>query len=366
MILKEKYAVIGAGCGGQAIAGYLASIGIDVTLYNRSSNRIKLLRKEGYIDLEGTMKGRGQSQYIGTDMSRALAGRDIIMVVITADGHKEIAQKIAPYLRDGQIIILNPGRTCGVLEFDYTLRKCCCEADVVVAEANTLVFTVRGKTPGVATIKGVKREVSVSALNAGDTANLIGRIHSTFPQFVAATSFLETSFGNIGAIFHPAITLLNKNRILSKKTFDFYTEGVTKKVTDFIEKVDYEVQNVARALGAKPLSARDWLNSRYDLELSDLFTMIRSNSTYHGIKSPTSLNHRYLWEDIPTGLVPISSFGSALGVSTETINFLIDEGCNILKRNFWEEGRTPEKLGLSRENILSDLVKIIDHKKEIA
>ena len=353
MILKEKYAVIGAGCGGQAMAGYLASIGADVNLYNRSNPRIRPFQKRSYIDLEDSLRGRGDLHYI-------------IMVVITADGHKEIAQKIAPYLRDGQTVILNPGRTCGALEFDYALRKCCCKADVVVAEASTLVFTVRVKTPGVATIKGVKKEVSVSALNAKDTAYLIDRIHSTFPQFVAATSFLETSFANIGAIFHPTIMLLNKDRILSKESFDFYTEGVTIKVAEFIEKVDYEVQNVAEAIGTKPLSVRDWLNSRYDIELSDLYTMIKSNPVYYGIKAPTTLNNRYLWEDIPTGLVPISLFGNALGVSTKTIDYLIDEGCNILRRNFWEQGRTLEKLGLSRENILSDLERIIKYKQEMA
>ena len=354
-MLKEKYAVIGAGCGGQAVAGHLASIGFDVNLYNRSIDRIKPFQARGYIDLEGTMNGRGKLSYIGTDISKALTDRDIIMIVITADGHKEIAKKIAPYLRDGQIIILNPGRTCGALEVEYTIRQSGCKADVIVAEANTLMYVVRVTTPSVATIKGIKKEVSISALSAEDTEYVIDKIHTTYPQFVAATSFLETSFGNIGAIFHPIITLLNKDRILSKETFDFYTEGVTRKVADFMEQVDNEAKNVARALGTRALSITEWLNSRYRLQLSDIYTMIRSNPTYQGIKAPTTLDTRYLWEDIPTGLVPISSFGDALGVPTKAIDHLIDEGCETLKRNFWEEGRTLEKLGLSKENLLSEL-----------
>ena len=362
-MLKEKYAVIGAGCGGQAVAGYLASIGFDVTLYNRSSDRIKPFQVRGYIDLEETVNGRGKLSYIGTDISKALADRDIIMIVITADGHKEIAKKIAPYLRDGQIIILNPGRTCGALEVEHTLRQSGCNADAIVAEANTLMYLARVTTPGVVTINGIKKEVSISALRAKDTEHVIDKIHSTFPQFVAATSFLETSFGNIGAIFHPTITLLNKDRILSKESFDFYTEGVTRKVADFMEQVDNEAQNVARALGTRALSVTGWLNSRYHLQLSDIYTMIRSNPTYQGIKAPTTLNSRYLWEDIPTGLVPISLFGNALGVATKAIDFLIDEGCETLERNFWEEGRTLEKLGLSKENLLSDLKGIIGQRQ---
>lgn len=362
-MLKEKYAVIGAGCGGQAVAGHLASIGFDVNLYNRSIDRIKPFQARGYIDLEESMTGRGKLSYIGTDISKALADRDIIMIVITADGHKEIAEKIAPYLRDGQIIILNPGRTCGALEVEHTLRQSGCKADVIVAEANTLMYVVRVTTPGVATIKGVKKEVSISALSTENTEQVINKIHSIYPQFVAGTSFLETSFGNIGAIFHPLITLLNKDRILSKESFDFYTEGVTRKGAEFMEQVDTETKNVARALGTRALSVTGWLNSRYNLQLSDIYTMIRSNPTYQGIKAPTTLNSRYLWEDIPTGLVPISSFGDALGVTTNAIDYLIDEGCEALERNFWVEGRTLEKLGLSKENLLSDLKIIIGQRR---
>lgn len=363
MIKKEKYAVIGAGCGGHAMAGQLVSIGYDVTLYNRSITRIKPVQERGCIDLEGVLQGTGALSYAGTDISKAIADRDIIMVVITADGHREIAEKMAPYLRDGQTIILNPGRTCGVLEVDCTLRQCDCKAKVVIAEANTLLFTVRVTTPGIATIKGVKKEVPVAALHAEDTEHLVETLASAFPQFKVASTFLETSFGNIGAIFHPIIMLLNKDRILSGEKFDFYTDGVSRKAADLIDRVDREAINVASRLGTRVLSITEWLASRYGLKLSDVYTMTRTNPVYQGIKAPNTLDTRYLWEDIPTGLVPISYFGDALGVDTSAIDHLIDEGCNVLNRDFREEGRSLDKLGLSGNNLLSDLEEIIGQKQ---
>ena len=363
---KPKYAVIGAGCGGQGIAAYLAANGFDTTLYNRSPNRINPIKDKGYIELVGELKGSGELSYIGTDMGQALEGRDVIMVVTTATGHKEIAKSMAPYLKDDQIILLNPGRTCGALEVDYTLKKNGCTADVVVAEANTLIYAVRVNTPGVATIKGVKDEVSAAALRNEDTSYVIEKLASAYPEFVPATSFLETSFGNIGAIFHPTITLLNKERIRNQENFDFYIEGVSKGVADFMDMVDYEAQRVATALGTRVLSVREWLASRYGLELSDIYTMIKSNPTYEGIKAPTTLDHRYLWEDIPTGLVPISTFGKSLGVDTPAIDSLIDEGSSVLDRDFREEGRTPESLGLSSKSIKEDLETIVDGKKLVA
>ena len=347
------------------MAGYLASIGHDVALYNRSSGRINPFRERGYIDLEGVLHGRGKLSSIGSDISEAVSGRDVIMVAITANGHKEIAEKIAPHLRDGQIIMLNPGRTCGALEVDYTLRQCGCRAKVIIAEANTLAFTVRVTTAGIATIKGVKREVAVAALHAEDTEHVIETLSSAFPQFKGVSSFLETSFGNIGAIFHPTITLLNKDRILAGEEFDFYTNGISRKVANLMDWVAYEAKSVAGKLGARVLSVTEWLASRYNLKLSDIYAMTRSNPAYQGIKAPRTLDTRYLWEDIPTGLVPISTFGNALGVDTSAIDRLINEGCDVLDRDFWKEGRTFDKLGLSEETLLSDMKKIIGCKRAV-
>jgi len=360
---KLKYAVIGAGCGGQAIAGYLASENFDVTLYNRSIGRIEPLMETKMIRLKGALKGRGGLSYVGTDLFRALEDRDMIMVVTTADGHKEIAGKMAPYLKNGQVVILNPGRTFGALEVDCAIREKGFSGNIIVAEANTLVYATRVHAPGTAVIKGVKKEVSIAALKADETSSVLSKIQSAFPQFTGARSMLETSFGNIGAVFHPVIILLNRDRIRAGKPFNFYIDGVTKKIAAAIEKVDNEMRQVARALGAVPLSVTEWLASRYALRGTDIYSMIRSNPTYQGIESPATLDHRYLWEDIPTGLVPVSSFGKALNIKTEVIDFLIDLGSELLGRNFRDEGRTVATLGLSKQGLREELENIIFPRK---
>lgn len=361
-VRKEKFAVIGAGSGGLAVAGHLASIGHDVTLYNRSNNRIEVFKTRKHIVLDGIKNVSGRLSYAGTDLYRAIHDRDVIMVVITADGHGEIAKKLAPCLKDGQIILLIPGRTCGALEVENALKMSGCRANVIVAEASSLFYAVRTTTPGTASIKGIKKAVSVSALHTVDTKYVIDKVYNSYPQITASESFLKTSFGNIGAVFHPAIMLSNKKRILAKEPFSFYTEGVTRIIADFIEKVDFEARNVAKALGVDVLSVKDWLASTYSLKPTDVYNMIRSNPIYKEIEAPTTLNHRYLWEDIPTGLVPISSFGKILGVDTQSIDYLIDEGSDLLKRDFRAEGRTPAKLGITDENILSDIEEIIGAK----
>ena len=61
---KLKFAVIGAGNGGQAIAGYLACRGHEVNLYNRTIKKIQRIKFRGYIDLEGCVNGRGRLKLV--------------------------------------------------------------------------------------------------------------------------------------------------------------------------------------------------------------------------------------------------------------------------------------------------------------
>ncbi len=341
------------------MAGHLALAGYDVALYNRSRARIASFQGRRRIELRGKIEGIGELSYIGSDLGRAMAGRSVIMIVTTATGHRSLAQKMAPYLRDGQVVLLNPGRTFGALEFRHVIRTSGCAADVIFAEANTLVYVSRVLVPGTAIIKAVKKQVSVSALCADDTSGLLDRLGGAFPQFVPARSFLETSLGNIGAMFHPAIALLNKDRILRELPFDFYTEGVTREAARYLEQIDSERVAVSIALGVHSLSATQWLSSRYGLELADIYTMLRSNPNYRSVKAPTTLDHRYLWEDVPMGLVPISDVADAVGVATPAIDRLIDEASGILGRDFRGTGRTLDQLGLDRNRVKEDLASII-------
>lgn len=356
---KPSFAVLGAGCGGQAIAGYLALRGYDVALYNRSHSRIAAFQHRGSVELCDRISGFGALSYIGTDLAAAIADRDVIMVVTTANAHRPLAQEMAPHLRDGQVILLNPGRTFGALEVSHTICEAGCTADVVVGEANTLIYVSRVLVPGTAVIKAIKKTVSISAVSADDTPYLVSRLNGVYPQFTAAASFLETSLGNIGAVFHPTIALLNKDRILSKVPFDFYRDGVTRKTARYLEKIDSERIAVGTVLGHRPLSITKWLSSRYGLEPADVYTMLRSNPSYRNLPAPTTLDHRYLWEDVPMGLVPISDAAGAVGVDTPAINHLIDEASGILGRDFRNEGRTLEKLGLPRNRLKEALASII-------
>ena len=160
------FAVIGAGHGGKAMAADLAIKGFKVRLFNRTHDHIETICARGGIELErppGTLQF-ADLELATSDIGDALADADCIMVVVPATAHRSIAEMCAPHLHDGQMIILNPGRTGGALEFTEVISQCGCTSEVVIAEAQTLIIASRSIGPAQAKIFRVKNAVPVAAL----------------------------------------------------------------------------------------------------------------------------------------------------------------------------------------------------------
>lgn len=353
-----KIAVIGAGCGGQAIAGFLASKGNEVNLFNRSQERILPLMDKNTIELQGEIQAIGKLNQVTTNIRDAITGAELIMVVTTATGHYDVARLLAPHLKEGQTIVLNPGRTFGSLEFLNTLLAEGLVADINVAEANTLIYATRTLKPGLSNIKGIKKSVSVSVFPYHRTHQVVSILNKNYPYFYAVDNFLTTSLGNIGAVFHPTIALMNKDKIKRQESFDFYREGATREIVELMEKVDDERRNIARKFGVEVQSLKEWLCERYNLQEDNLYDALHNNPFYRGLPAPTTLNMRYLTEDIPTGLVPFSELGKAVGVETRNIDMLINMASKELKVDFREKGRNLQRLGLNPRTIYEDLRRV--------
>lgn len=353
-----KIAVIGAGCGGQAMAGHLASRGAEVSLYNRSFDRIEFLLENPKILLKGKLETQGKINLITTKIEEALEGTELINVVTTANGHYDIAKNMAKHLVDGQSIVLHPGRTFGALEFVNTLLKFGCKADVDVAEANTLIYATRSLEQGISYIHGVKTKVALASIPNKNIHRVLNKINKYYSQFYEDNNILCTSLGNIGAVFHPTIMLMNKERIKNKEKFEFYKDGATRKAVYYMEEMDLERKNIAEKLGVNVQSLKDWLCERYDLKQDSLYDALHSNDSYNNLIAPNSLNTRYITEDVPTGLVPFSEIGKSLGIKTPFIDSLIEDASKELKRNFTKEGRNLSKLGLSKDFLYEDFKRL--------
>ena len=354
---SSRVSVIGAGNGGQAMAGFLALRGFGVNLWNRSEDKIRVLNRLGII-LQGQVNGFAQPNLITSDIGEAVQGAKVIMVTVPASGHRDVAEKMAPWLSDGQIVVLNPGRTGGALEFGETLLENQCDCDVTIAETGTFIYASRTVGPGMSHIYSIKQRVPMAALPATRTMEVVRILRRAYPQFIPAESVLFTSFDNIGAVFHPLPVMLNTGRIENNLAYEHYREGITPSVARTLETLDKERLAIAKALGVRARSVLEWMNQTYGVKAPSIYEAVHQNPGYVGISAPTSLNHRYIFEDIPYSLVPLVSFAKIAGVNVPVMDSAISLASSLRGIDYRAEGRCAHKMGIADMDV-EDILRLV-------
>jgi len=206
--------------------------------------------------------------------------------------------------------------------------------------------------PAQARVFRLKQAVPLAALPATRTQRVLESLSTAFPLFIDGTSVLQTSLNNMGAIFHPALTILNAARIESTGgDFQFYIDGVTPSVARVLEALDRERVTVAASLGIRARTGMEWLRMAYDATGEDLHEAIHNQSGYYGIKAPATLKHRYITEDVPMSLVPIAALGQRYGVRVRAMDSIIRQACIIHRTDYWRRGRTLDKLGIEQLSV---------------
>lgn len=353
-----KITVIGAGNGGQAIAGNLAIRGYEVALYCRNLNKNKKLIENQGVYLKGEIDGFGKIRTITEDMSVALKDADVIMIVTTADAHGQIAIQMLPYLKDDQIIVLNPGRTGGAFELRRIFNESSLNKNIYIVEAQSLVYACRLIEPGTVQILGIKDRVYYSTFPASDCQKVKTVLNELFRSFLPVNNALRTSLENIGAILHPTIVLFNACRIERGEKFYFYND-ITPHVCSVLKKVDNERLQIGEAYGLKLISIEEWITFAYEgIEGNDFYSKMKNNPAYYKIISPSTINSRLLIEDIPTGILPMIEFGKVAGLSLPLMNSIYNLSVALLNKDFYSNGRTLKRLGFGNMTVSQILKKL--------
>lgn len=344
-----KIAVIGAGNVGKAMAAHLTLMGYKVNLFNRTKKNIVALMKDNEITISGIIEGRAQINIITSDIRKAIDSVDLIMVTTPASGHTYLAHILGPHLTKAQLIVLNPGRTLGSLAFSNILRKY--KKENSVSETQTILYTTRYCDMN-SEVFAIKRKVPLATFPACKTEEVLEVLKPIYAEYTRAQDILETGFSNVGAILHPTPTLLNIGWIENSRTpFKYYYEGITPSIAHLLEKIDHERIEIAEGYGYHVLSVKDWLHEAYGSSGKNLYEALQNTDAYKTIDAPDKIRHRYIYEDIPTGLVPFSSIGEKIQKQTPHMNAMIELASKITEKNFRQCGRTLENCGVSHMTI---------------
>jgi opine dehydrogenase len=346
-------AVIGAGLGGVAVCANLGVAGYRMRLHDRDGARLTGLHARGGIDVEGIVQGFAPLEKVTTDLAEAVDGADVIIVCTGSHYHAEVARSLAKLLHDGQTILLIQGGTGGSLVVRRELAASGSAAAVDVAEMDNYPYSLGWPEPSRMRMTIKKQFLQIAALPAARTAAVMERLGPAFPEAVAAPSILATGLTNMNATLHVVNMVGNVGRLESTgNSYRFYSEGYTPSIVKLLQALDQERLAIARAYGVTVPGIHEWLIRTYGFDeptLGATFHRLTHDprGPYQWTPTPKSMEHKYVVEDVPCGLVAMAALGGAAGVPTPVIGGLVAIASAMTGRDFVAEGRTLEALGLA-------------------
>jgi len=361
---KDLVAILGGGNGGHAVAANLALTGFKVNFFEfpQFAQSLQKVLRTKEIQIEGvSVDGVAKLNLATTDIQQAIKEAEGIFVITPAFGHKPMAELCAPFVRDGQIIVLMPGLG-GSLEFISIFKQKKVKREITFAETCTLPYGARLKGPGHVSVLINAVILPTGVFPSKKTAEIIPRLRRYYPMIHPARDVLEAAINNPNPIVHPVATLLSAARIEhSRGEFYLYAEGMTPAVARTYESLNQERLSLCKALGYKlyhwdNLEFKDYNlgeteeECRYRILNTSMDAAFGKDRIYAGIKmkGPEHLKDRYVTEDVPYGMVLLSTLGDLLRVRTPTHDAVIQLASIINRTDYWKTGRGVKQLGFSK------------------
>ncbi|MEZ5870266.1 MAG: hypothetical protein R3D32_00200 [Nitratireductor sp.] len=209
----SRVAVLGGGADAQLLAAICLSEGAQVTLFSAYGHELAQLRGGSGVTIRGAgpvgtyqVDREGIPSIITTgELDKAVGEAQVIFLTGPVHKQRTYAMVLADHLKDGQVLVVAPGRSLGAAEAAWMLRVGGCTADITIVEVQGLPYwTSRRGT--VLELQAVA-PVAAATLPAGRDACLAG-LKKFLPNLVPLTSTVHSGFHDgSGLVEVPALLL---------------------------------------------------------------------------------------------------------------------------------------------------------------
>jgi opine dehydrogenase len=347
----REIAIIGAGNGGCAAAADLSLRGFSMRLYGRSIATIDPIRSRGRIEITGALGDHDVPiSLITSDAGEAIRGADLVILMGPTHAHAAIADTIAPHLTDQQILMAAPGHTLLLIPNSLRAKG---RRIAGYCDTATLPYIARKSSPTSVRITQAAKYLIFAAFPGNRADELVERIRSVYPALQPGANLLETVFPYTNAIHHPPAILCNAGRVeATGGDYYHYYDGISPAVGRLVDALDRERLAIARALGVRALPfVEQFHRIGYTTDAARrtglAYEAFHQSEPDRWIKAPGSLDHRFLNEDVPYGLVLLSELGKLANVATATIDHVICLACAATGKDYRAQGLTLARLGLA-------------------
>jgi opine dehydrogenase len=354
----RRIAILGAGNGGYTAAADLSMRGHRCVLYEfpEYESNLKVVRERGKIRITFNLLNLGEAPHTHdveiaastTSVEEALGESDIVLVVMPAFGHARLATLCGPHLRSRHHVVLVPGSMFGAFAFRKVALEAGAPDSFHIAETATLPYNTRLVAPGEVQATHVKRLLLGAALPSKHTGVVLGTLSELFPAVRACSDTLEVGLNNGNPIAHVPAVVLNAGRIeTAAGDFFLFKDGITPSVVRVHEAADEERLQICEALGYRRYRTADRMFDAGDSQTNATLLEAYKSAVFLASQGPSSLQTRYLSEDVPYGVIPWLSLADLCGLATPTLHGLVHLVEILHGKSYWDEARTLAKLGLA-------------------
>ena len=348
--------IVGFGNAGSGIAADLAIKGHRITVLKTSDavhvrHFDQVLSERKIMLVEKGVSRVARLDCLTKDPQEAFKTYpDIIIVTTQSLHHERVFGIISPFLGEETIVLLEPGNGGSLLLAQFKLPK-----GISIAEATSTPLDVRVRLGQkvLLLVRHVRNPLGFFPM--AENAQALRRLQVLYPNFYCLGHTLAAALHNPNLIVHTVGSLLNVARIeYSDGDFWMYKEGFTKSVWNVIEALDAEKIEVLKRLNADPIPYLEIAKIRNAEDLSiDARAMFDIYCQTGSPKGPSNINTRYIYEDVPKGLVLLESLGVLVKCKTPTTSMLIDLANTYTKEDFRKTGSSLQRLGIAEHTVES-------------
>lgn len=319
-----RVSILGAGAIAYGLAAYLAEAGHDPMLWSPSGERTKKLAAGKLLKATGAIEARVPVR-IAKDCKDVVANADVVVIALPANGHKMVMDAATPHLSEGVPVIISSHSSFGALYLSKQLAGRKVSLPIIVW--GTTLVTGRQSGPTEVDVATVRQKLDVATLpfNALDQGfELCTALFGD--RFVKRDGLLAIALSNLNPQNHLGIALLNLTRMEKAEQWS-QGENVTPAVGRVIEALDAERLAIAAHFGIAVRTVEEHFSLSFHVPMGTVSEMNQEMDRQgRGGFGPTTIESRYILEDVPFGLLPTVLLGKISG-NPATLH---DAGISIL------------------------------------
>lgn len=307
-----KIAILGAGSNAYGLAAFSAEAGYQPVLWSPSGTRGRALAEGQMLEATGAVEFEGPVG-VAASCADAVEGADLVMIAMPVNGHRMAIDALVPALKSGTPVIISSHSSFAALYLSRALKQAG-KQSMIIAWGTTLL-TARQKSDTTVTVNTVRQKVDMATVPYAGMDEGQALCTKLFgDRFVPRDGLLAIALSNLNPQNHLGIALLNLTRMEKGENWG-QGEHVTPAVGRFIEALDAERLAIADAFGLKTKTVREHFSLSFHVPLASVSEMNQQmHAEGRGGHGPSTIESRYILEDVPFGLVATSALGRMVGI----------------------------------------------------